>query len=143
FDSKCGDWRNYRGPLVTSDPVPPTPTIPQPPPIVTSGGSTGTNPVYGQATVTLPDGTIVVVGSEEEAQRLINAQIAAKAAADRAQVQKFFNQQAAGQCAVKQQDCGPFTSVNADCTDCIFDPTKPLFIVLAIAVGGLLIAVKK
>ncbi len=133
FTDFCGQWRNYS----PTDPKPsdiPNPSAPKPPVIDTDPNS----PTYGQATV---DGQVIVTA--EQAQRMIDQQIAAKAAADRAAIQAAIGNQASAQCALKAADCGPFTSINADCTDCVFDPSKPLFIVLAFALVGFFMAVKK
>jgi hypothetical protein len=39
-----------------------------------------------------------------------------------------------------KQSCGNFMSPNADCTECVFDPGKPMFLLIAFAIGALLIA---
>lgn len=43
-------------------------------------------------------------------------------------------------CVQLKESCGMFTSPNAECTDCSFDPSRPAFLLLVFAAAALLIA---
>ena len=129
FTQGCSDWRGFQ-------PGQPSANLPMPvaiqaPQIDTTPGS----PTYGQAMV---NGQ--VVSTPEQAQQLIDQQIAEQAAANAAAVQVAMGTQAQGQCAVQAAQCGAFTSVSPDCTDCTFDPTKPLFLILVFGLLAVLMA---
>lgn len=119
FTDFCSQWRAYDPSLVD---------IPAPPaPVTTSGPAPDIN-AQGQVSSTLtPDQIATQIAQAGAAQNLAN---------NLAQI----GNTAAGLCAQLKASCGAFTSPNADCTDCIFDPSKPLFLVLVFGIGALLIA---
>jgi hypothetical protein len=128
FTDFCKAWRAYSPSAVDQINVPgPVPV--SPPPVVTTPGAG-----YGQATV---DGSIV--STPEQAQILINEQIAAADAATKAGLLTAVGQQASANCQMLAADCGPFTSINPECTECVFDPSKPLFLLLVFGAVALLI----
>lgn len=118
----CATWRAYSPNATAVASAIPAPLPVQPPAIDTNPAS----PTYGQAII-----NGVAVGTPAQAQSLIDAQIAANAAANAAQVQTALNTQAAAQCTVQASDCGMFTSISPDCSSCTFDPSKPAFLIIA------------
>jgi hypothetical protein len=72
------------------------------------------------------------------AQEIQDEIIAKQTAEYQARVKAFMDAQAAAADAaakVSQQQCGMFTSWNQVAGDCLFDPTRPAFLILAL--GGL------
>jgi hypothetical protein len=136
FTDDCKAWRDYApgDETYTNVSKPPTPA----PPAVDTRGTPQSNPTYGQVIVNGEP-----VGTPEQAQILLNQQIDAQAAAWRAAQTKDLTDAAAGACALMKEDCGVFQSPNASCTACEFDPSKPLFLVAAFAVMGLVLAFRK
>ncbi len=130
FTDFCKKWRAY-------EPSPadvmniPAPVAIKPPVIDVTPGS----PTYGQATI---DGQ--VVGTEEQARVLINRQIDEADAATKAALLAAMGQQASVNCIALADDCSMFTSPNAECTACVFDPTKPAFLLLVFGAVALLVA---
>lgn len=108
------------------------PATVSPPVVDTTPGS----PTYGQAIG--PDGQ--VVSSAAQAAALLNDQIADADAATKASVMNQVQGTAATLCQQLRVSCGLFTSANADCTECVFDATNPLFLLLVFGIGALLIS---
>jgi hypothetical protein len=126
---KCSQWRAYE-PGATVIPLPAPATI-TPPVIDTNPAS----PTYGQATV---DGRVIETPSQ--VRDLIDQQIAGADEETRRRLLETFGEQADANCLVLKQSCGNFMSPSADCTECVFDPTKPMFLLLAFAAAAVLIA---
>ena len=110
--------------------IPLPPTIK--PPVIDINPS---SPTYGQATV-----NGAVVSTPEQTADLIAQQIADAEAARKEQVGGVMTDTAARTCQQLQANCGPFTSANADCTECAFDPSRPMFLLLAFGAVALLVA---
>ncbi len=103
------------------------PTLPGPlPPDLTPKGNAA---VDGEA-----------VGTPEQVQALIDKQITDTEAVRKRQVLTAMGIAADENCKRLQTSCGAFTSPNSDCTECTFDPTRPVFLMLAFGIAALLIA---
>ena len=123
WTADCQTWQSYTPPAAGTTPLPAPPAV-QPPAIDTNPSS----PTYGQAII-----NGVAVGTPADAQALVDAQIAAQAAAGAAAVQTAMGTQASAQCVTQAASCGAFTSVSPDCSTCNFDPSKPAFLIVAVA----------
>lgn len=125
---------------------------PQPPPIVTAGGSSAVNPLYGQAMVpriSCPasvspcpcDGRLVA--NEQDAADLLTCQAIQQQQIQIAAQTASLNASQSAACAVKAVDCAgsffsSFVSPSADCSSCSLDFTKPATLLVIAAIGAFL-----
>lgn len=135
---------------LTGPPVVGTMASPAPPPIVTAGGSTAANPLYGQALVPVvtcpasspcPQCNGRLVASPQDGVDLQTCQAIQQAQIQAAAVAASMSANASAQCVQQKVTCAQNwlqTLPTSDCTGCQIDLTSPGLWLGIAAVGAVL-----